>query len=136
MGALRVLICEDEGLTALRMRVTLSRLGYDVVGTARNGLDIVSAVIALQPDAIFMDVEMPNLDGISATRRIMQERPTPVIIVTAYSDRESLGAALEAGAAGYLVKPVTDEQLAPALHAAVAAFQQWSEAHPDEGDPE
>jgi response regulator NasT len=136
MGALRVLICEDEGLTALRMRVTLSRLGYEVVGTARNGLEIVAAVTALQPDAIFMDVEMPNLDGISATRRIMQECPTPVIIVTAYSDRESLGAALEAGAAGYLVKPVTDEQLAPALQAAVAAFQQWPETHSGECDPE
>jgi AmiR/NasT family two-component response regulator len=136
MGALRVLICEDEGLTALRMRVTLSRLGYEVVGTARNGLEIVAAVTALQPDAIFMDVEMPNLDGISATRRIMQECPTPVIIVTAYSDRESLGAALEAGAAGYLVKPVTDEQLAPALQAAVAAFQQWPATHSGECDPE
>lgn len=123
MNSLRVLICEDEGLTTLRMRTTLTRLGHEVVGVAGDGEAAIPAAAELMPDLILMDVEMPRLDGISATRRIMGDNPTAIVISSAYSDRETVRAALEAGAAGYLVKPVSDEQLEKALAAAMECFR-------------
>lgn len=122
MEPLRVLICEDEGLTTLRLRTTLSRLGYEVVGVAGDGEEVVAAAASLAPDAILMDIEMPRRDGISAAREIMASCPTAIVMVSAYSDQDSIAAALSAGAAGYLVKPVSDEQLAPALRSAIDAF--------------
>jgi response regulator NasT len=76
----------------------------------------------LQPDAILMDVRMPKLDGISATEQIMQARPTAIVMITAYNERELVDAALRAGASGYLVKPVSDEQIEPALKVALSRF--------------
>lgn len=120
--AIRVLICEDEGLTALRYRATLKRLGFAPVGTAGNGEAAVEAALRLQPDVILMDIEMPALDGISATRRIMETLPTAIVIVSAYSDRDTVAAAMTAGASGYLIKPFIDDQLEPALRSAMERF--------------
>ena len=111
MSRARVLICEDEGLTALRLRTSLTKLGYEVVGEAKDGEEGVAAAARLKPDAILMDVRMPKLDGIAATERIMRERPVPIVMVTAYSERELVEAALQAGASGYLVKPVSDDSM-------------------------
>lgn len=122
MSSLRVLICEDEGLTTLRLRTTLTRLGHEVVGVAGDGEAVIAAAAELRPDLILMDVEMPRLDGISATRQVMSHHPTAIVISSAYSDRDTVQAALEAGAAGYLVKPVSDEQLERALSAAMEFF--------------
>lgn len=122
MNTLRVLICEDEGLTSLRYRATLRRLGHEVVGSAANGEQVVAAAAQLTPEAILMDIEMPHLNGIEATRRIMESCPTAIIIVSAYSEQETVEAAMAAGASGYLVKPVSDDQIEPALHAARARF--------------
>ena len=124
MSRLRVLICEDEGLTALRYRATLTRLGCEVVGSAANGEQVVEAAARLSPDAILMDIEMPQLDGIAATQRIMANSPTAIVIVSAYSDREVVERAMDAGASGYLVKPATDEQIRVTLQAAVERFAQ------------
>jgi len=118
MPPTRVLICEDEGLTALRYRATLTRLGLDVVGSAADGEQAVEAAARLAPEAILMDIEMPRLDGISATRRIMETHPAAIIIISAYGEAETVQAAMAAGASGYLVKPVTDDQIVPALQAA------------------
>lgn len=122
MSPIRVLICEDEGLTSLRMRMTLRRLGYEVVGTPTDGIEGVEAALTMLPDAILMDVEMPRMDGISATRQIMANAPTAILIVSAYSDQESIAAAITAGASGYMTKPVTDDQIEPALCAALTSF--------------
>lgn len=122
MSAVRVLICEDEGLTALRFRTTLRRLGLEVVGTAANGEQVVEAAARLHPDAILMDIEMPHMDGLTATRRIMEQCPTAILIISAYAESSTVDAAMRAGASGYLVKPVTDDQVEPALRAALAAF--------------
>jgi two-component system, response regulator PdtaR len=127
MARARVLICEDEGLTVLRLRTSLTKLGYEVVGEAGDGEEAVAAAARLQPDAILMDVRMPRLDGIAATERIMRERPTPIIMITAYSERDLVEAALQAGASGYLVKPVSDEQIEPALTVALAKFAELRE---------
>jgi response regulator NasT len=122
MDAMRVLICEDEGLTALRYRSTLRRLGFEVVGSAADGEQAIEASVRLAPDAVLMDIEMPQLNGIEATRRIMETRPTAIVIVSAYNERDMVQAAIAAGASGYLVKPVSDEQLGPALRTALDQF--------------
>jgi AmiR/NasT family two-component response regulator len=122
--AARILVCEDEGLTALRLRRMLAALGYDVVGEATNGEDAVRLAGNLRPDIILMDVNMLKLDGIQATRRIMNEHPTAVIMLTAYSEPELVQRALAAGASGYLVKPVVEEQLHPAISVARARFTE------------
>lgn len=124
MRQARVLICEDEGLTALRLRTTLTRLGYEVVGEARDGEEAVAAAAQLEPDAILMDIRMPKLDGVAATERIMRERSTAIVMITAYSERELVEAALSAGASSYLVKPVSDEQIGTALTVALNKFAE------------
>ena len=123
----KVLICEDEGLTALRLKKALTSLGYEVVGEAKNGEEAVSQAARLKPDAILMDIRMPKLDGIAATEQIMAARPTAIVMITAYSERELVEAALRAGASGYLVKPVSDEQIEPALAVALNKFAELRE---------
>jgi two-component system, response regulator PdtaR len=120
----RVLICEDEGLTALRLKKALTSLGYEVAGEAKNGEEAVALAEQLKPDAILMDIRMPKLDGIAATERIMSARPTAIVMITAYSERELVDAAVRAGASGYLVKPVSDEQIEPALAVALNRFAE------------
>jgi AmiR/NasT family two-component response regulator len=120
----RVLICEDEGLTALRLKKALTSLGYEVAGEAKNGEEAVSLAAQLNPDAILMDIRMPKQDGIAATEQIMSARPTAIVMITAYSERELVEAAVRAGASGYLVKPVSDEQIEPALTVALNRFAE------------
>lgn len=123
----RVLIAEDEGLTALRLSKALESLGYEVVGEAKNGEEAVRLSERLKPDAILMDVRMPKMDGIEATARIMERQPAAILMLTAYSERELVDAALRAGASGYLVKPVSDEQIEPALRVALNNFGELRE---------
>jgi response regulator NasT len=123
MPRIRVLICEDEGLTTLRLRTSLLKLGYEVVGDARDGEEAVAAAIGLEPDIILMDIRMPRQDGIAATRQIMERRPTTIVMVTAHSDRAQVDAAMQAGASGYLVKPINEEQLGLALTTARDRFR-------------
>src|SRR5436190_11314770 len=120
----RVLICEDEGLTALRLKKALTSLGYEVAGQAKNGEEAVALAGQLQPDAILMDIRMPKLDGIAAAEQIMSACPTAIVMITAYSERELVDAAVRAGASGYLVKPVSDEQIEPALAVALNRFAE------------
>jgi two-component system, response regulator PdtaR len=126
-GKARVLVCEDEGLTALRLQKALTSLGYEVVGEAKDGEEAVAQATRLKPDAILMDIRMPKLDGIAATEQIMAQRPTAIVMITAYSERELVEAALRAGACGYLVKPVSDEQIEPALAVALNKFAELRE---------
>jgi phosphoserine phosphatase RsbU/P len=123
----RVLVCEDDGLISLTLRKALTVVGYEVIGEAKDGEEAVQLANRLQPDVILMDVSMPRLDGIEATKRIMQECPTVIIMVTAYSDEEVVQQASDAGAAGYLVKPVNNEQLQPAITLACTRFAQFAE---------
>lgn len=134
MAKVRVLICEDEGLTALRLQASMTKLGYEVVGEARDGEEGVAAAARLQPDAVLMDIRMPKLDGIAATAQIMQARPTAIVMITAYNERELVDAALRAGASGYLVKPVSDEQIEPALKVALSRFGELSDLRGEVSD--
>jgi two-component system, response regulator PdtaR len=121
---LRALICEDEGVTVMQWKKALSRAGYEVVGEAMEGNEGVALARELEPDLILMDLNMPGLGGVDATRQIMSERPVPIIVLTAYSDDTAVNDAIEAGACSYLVKPIVGEQLIPAIKAAVARFDK------------
>ena len=127
MAKARVLICEDEGLTALRLHDSVANLGYEVVGEANDGEEAVAAAARLQPDAILMDIRMPKLDGIAATKQIMRTRPTAIVMISAYNENDLVEAALQAGASGYLVKPVSDEQIEPALKVALRRFGELTD---------
>lgn len=121
--AQRALICEDEGVAVMAIRKALTRAGYQVVGEAVEGRQAVDMARELQPDLVLMDINMPGpIDGIAATREILQNQPVPIIMLTAYSDNAYVDAALDAGACAYLVKPVTSEQLVPAIRTAIARF--------------
>ena len=126
-SGLRALVCDDEGLTALRLQKALVAMGHEVVGEARDGEEAVSLTLRLRPDFVLMDVRMSKLDGIRATERIMTEAPTAVIMVTAYSDQELVQQALDAGASGYLVKPVVDAQIGAAISVSMSRFAQFRE---------
>ncbi|MGC8668807.1 MAG: ANTAR domain-containing response regulator [Chthonomonadales bacterium] len=119
---LRALICEDEGITVMQLRRALQRAGYEVVGEAADGEDAIRLAEDLQPDVIIMDLNMPRVSGVEATRRITERRPVPIVVLTAYSDELSVDAAMQAGACAYLVKPVSADQLMPAVRAALARF--------------
>lgn len=125
MRPTRVLICEDEEFTAKLLETSLPKLGFEVVGVVDNGEDAVKEAERLQPDIILMDIRMPQLDGITATERIMSSpNPVAIIMVTAYNDQDLVEGALRAGASGYLIKPVSDEQIGPAITVALNKFSE------------
>jgi response regulator NasT len=122
------LICEDEDITSMHLKKALTSAGYCVVGEAADGKEAVRLAAQTNPDLILMDVNMPLLSGVKAAEAITAARPVPIIMVTAYSSEEIVNAALAAGAAAYLVKPVTREQLLPAIRIAQARFAMLMEA--------
>jgi response regulator NasT len=112
----------------------LSQLGYLVVGEAGDGQSAVNIARELKPDIVIMDIKMPDLDGIEAARILTQEKIAPVLLLTAYSDRELIDRAREAGVAGYLVKPFRESDLAPAIEIALARFAEFRELEKEVGD--
>ncbi len=121
---MRTLLCEDDGITVMQLRKALLLNGFDIVGEAMSGRKAIELALTLKPDLILMDINMPgSVNGISAAREIIQQLAVPIIMLTAYSDDDSVNDALEAGACAYLVKPVTSEQLLPAIHLAVRRFR-------------
>jgi response regulator NasT len=123
-GRKRVLIAEDEALVRLDLAEMLGELGYDVVGQAPNGEDAVRLATELRPDLAVLDVKMPRLDGISAAERIGAAHICPVVMLTAFSQRELVERAGNAGAMAYLVKPFTKSDLAPTIEVALSRYAQ------------
>ncbi len=117
---MRILIAEDETIIRLDLRDLLVRAGHEVVGEARDGEEAVALARALEPDLAIMDVKMPRLDGIEAAKRILDERPMPIVLLTAYGQQELVSRAVEAGVFGYLVKPFREQDLVPAIETARA----------------
>jgi len=122
----RILVAEDEALIRLDLAEMLVEAGYDVVGQASNGERAVALSRELKPDLVLMDVKMPLLDGISAAERIGQERIAPVVMLTAFSQKELVERARDAGVMAYIVKPFTASDLAPAIG---IARSRWVEMH-------
>jgi AmiR/NasT family two-component response regulator len=116
----RILIGEDETIIRLDLKEILERAGFEVCAEARDGEEAVELARAEQPDLALLDVKMPRLDGIEAARRILAERPIPIVMLTAYGQDELVARAVEAGVFGYLVKPFRETDLLPAIQAARA----------------
>lgn len=120
----RVVVAEDEALIRLDIVEMLAEAGYDVVGEAGDGEEAVRLAEEHRPDLVVMDVKMPVLDGISAAERIAGGRVAPVVLLTAFSQRELVERARDAGAMAYVVKPFTAADLLPALEIAVSRHQE------------
>jgi len=120
----RVVIAEDEALIRMDLAEMLAEEGYDVVGEAGDGEAAVALAEQHRPDLVVLDVKMPRLDGISAAQRISGQRIAPVVILTAFSQRDLVERASKAGAMAYLVKPFTKNDLVPAVEMAVSRFAE------------
>jgi response regulator NasT len=121
---IRVLIAEDEALIRLDLREMLEEDGYDVCGEAADGASAVRLAQELRPQLVILDVKMPVLDGLSAAEQIVAERIAPVVILTAFSQRDLVERAREAGAMAYLVKPFQKKDLVPTIEMAVSRFAE------------
>ena len=121
---LRVVIAEDEALIRLDLKETLDELGYEVVGEAGDGEQAVALARELQPDLVILDVKMPVLDGITAAQRIVAAGIAPVVILTAFPQRDLVERARDAGAMAYLVKPFSSSDLMPAIEMAVSRYAE------------
>jgi AmiR/NasT family two-component response regulator len=122
--ARRVVIAEDEALIRLDLAEMLGEEGYDVVGQAGDGEAAIALAEEHRPDLVILDVKMPKLDGISAAQRIAEQRIAPVVILTAFSQRDLVERARDAGAMAYLVKPFTKNDLMPSIEMAVSRFAE------------
>ena len=120
----RVVIAEDEALIRMDLAEMLAEEGYDVVGQAADGEQAIALAESLAPDLVILDVKMPRLDGIAAAQRIAEQRIAPVVMLTAFSQRELVERARDAGAMAYLVKPFSRTDLVPAIEMAVSRFTE------------
>ena len=121
----RIVIAEDESIPRMDLREMLSNLGYLVVGEAGDGRSAVNLARELRPDLVVMDIKMPEMDGISAAKILTEEKIAPVLLLTAYSDREFIDGSLDAGVMGYLVKPFREAELVPAIELALGRFREF-----------
>jgi AmiR/NasT family two-component response regulator len=120
----RVLIAEDEALIRLDLKEMLEEAGYEVVGEVADGQQAIELTEQVRPDLVILDVKMPGLDGISAAEKIVEAATAPVIMLTAFSQRDLVERAAEAGAMAYLVKPFDKSDLIPAIEVAISRYQQ------------
>ncbi|HEU4798607.1 MAG TPA: response regulator [bacterium] len=136
MKSLRIVIADDEGVIRLGLRTMLEEQGYQVVGEAADGKRALDLTVKLHPDLIFLDIKMPGVDGLQAARALQQDRTVPVIVLTAYADREFVERAREAGVLAYLVKPVREGDLQPAIEMAMGRFREIHALRGEIGDLE
>ncbi|WP_460842192.1 ANTAR domain-containing response regulator [Nocardioides marmoraquaticus] len=130
----RVVVADDEGLIRLDLVEMLGELGYEVVGEAADGERAVELVQSERPDLVLMDVRMPRLDGIAAAERIARDRLAPVVMLTAFSQRDLVERARDAGAMAYLVKPFSRDDLVPAIEMAVSRFAEVTQLEAEVAD--
>lgn len=122
--AVRVVIAEDEAIIRLDLREILEEQGYEVVGETGRGDEAVSLVRDHQPDLAILDIRMPGIDGLAAAREITAENHCAVLILTAFSQRNLIEEARDAGALAYLIKPFTQAELVPAIEVALGRFKE------------
>jgi response regulator NasT len=127
MAQTRLVIADDESIIRMNLKETLVGLGYLVVGEAGDGVSVINLARELRPDLVLMDIKMPKLDGIQAAKILTEEKIAPVLLLTAYSDRELVERAKEAGVVNYVVKPFREAELLPAIEIAMARYQEFLE---------
>ena len=124
---IRLVIADDESLIRMNLKETLTGLGYIVIGEAGDGASVIHQARLLRPDLVIMDIKMPKLDGIQAAKILTEENIAPVLLLTAYADQELVERATEVGVANYLVKPVRDSDLVPAIRIALSRFAEFQD---------
>jgi len=132
--ATRVVIAEDESIIRLDLKELLEEEGYDVVGETGRGDEAIDLVRDLEPDLVILDIKMPGLDGLSAARHISGERLAAVLVLTAFSQRDLVEQARDAGALAYLVKPFQKSDLIPALEMAIGRYREMVSLEQNAGD--
>ncbi len=130
---MRILIADDEAIIRLGLKSTLEQMGHQVVGAAADGEAAVSLARETRPDLVMLDIKMPGLDGLSAAEAISAERPVPIVILSAYSDRDLVERAASLAVHGYLVKPFRPAELGPTIEIALSRFEE-AEALRQEAD--
>jgi response regulator NasT len=130
----RVVIAEDEAIIRLDLKELLEEEGYVVVGETGRGDEAIDLVRELEPDLVILDIKMPGTDGLSAARHISGERLAAVVILTAFSQRDLINQATEAGAYAYLVKPFQKSDLIPAIEVALRRHAELTALQRDAGD--
>lgn len=127
MDPLRIVIADDEPIIRLDLRRTLENMGHLVIGEAGDGAQAVDIIRELKPDVAILDIKMPNMDGIDAAKVVSIEGLAPVLLLTAYSQKDLVERAREAGVFAYLVKPFKEADLMPAIEIAMARFKEFME---------
>ncbi len=125
MEPLRILIADDESIRLMSLRKQLTALGHRVIAEASNGQEAIALAAAAQPDLAILDIKMPVTDGIEAAQEITSTRPIPIILLTAYSEAELVERAAQANISAYLMKPIAEEDLLPAITLALVRFRQF-----------
>ena len=134
MERARVIIADDESIIRMDLREMLTNLGYLVVGEAGDGRSGVNLARELRPDVAIFDIKMPGMDGIEAARVLTEEKIAPVVLLTAYSQRDLVERAKEAGVVGYITKPMRESDLTPAIEVAMARFSEFRALEEEIGD--
>jgi len=130
----RIIIADDESLIRMDLREMLLNLDYLVVGEVGDGRSAVNLARELKPDVVIMDIKMPDMDGIEAAKILTEEHIAPVILLTAYSQKDLVERAKEAGVVGYMVKPFRESDLVPAIEVALARFKEFETLHKEVQD--
>ncbi len=125
MEPLRILIADDESIRLMSLRQQLAALGHQVVAEATTGTEAVALAATTRPDLAILDIKMPEMDGIEAAQEITRGRPIPIILLTAYNEAELVERAAQANVSAYLMKPVAEEDLLPAITLALIRFRQF-----------
>jgi len=136
MESLRIMIADDEPIIRLDLRKTLENMGHQVVGEAGDGAKAIEAARELKPDIIIMDIKMPEMDGIDAAKIITTEGIAPVLLLTAYSQKDLVDRAKDAGVFAYLVKPFKEADLLPAMEIAISRYEEFVELENEVSDLE
>ncbi len=136
MSEIRVVIADDESIIRLDLKTLLEEMGHTVVGEAADGQKALELARSLKPDVVIMDIKMPVMDGLDAAKIISDEKIAPVVLLTAYSQKDLIERAKGAGVFGYLVKPFQESDLLPAIEIAIARYLEAQDLESTVGDLE
>lgn len=131
MSKLRIVIADNESIIRMDLKEMLEEAGHEVVGESFNGAKAVELTRRLRPDLVIMDIKMPEMDGITASRIITDEKLAPVILLTAFSQKEIVAKAKDSGVLAYLVKPIKQSSLFPAIEIAMSRFEEIKQLESD-----